>query len=147
MALAPARSGSARTAAREAAPKSAAERGGEGEDSAGAPRPLRASTRIGDLTVRGSLTTSEVRRAVDRIRPQLDACYTRVARAAGRNGYGAMTVEIEIDERGRAHAPRASGGALPGLDACVAQVAGRVVSGRPPDTGTVKASWKVAFSP
>jgi hypothetical protein len=114
---------------------------------AGPARPLQASARIADLTVRGSLTTSEVRRALERIRPQLNACYTRVARAAGRNGYGAMNVEIEIDERGRAHAPRASGGALPGLDACVAQAAGKIVAGRPPDTGTVKASWKVAFSP
>jgi serine/threonine protein kinase len=139
----PVRAGSAVATARATASRTVGEVDRERED----PRPLRASARIDDLTVRGSLTTSEVRRAVERIRPQLNACYTRVARAAGRNGYGAMNVEIEIDERGRAHAPRASGGALPGLDVCVAQAAGRIVSGRPPDTGTVKASWKVAFSP
>jgi hypothetical protein len=102
---------------------------------------------IRELTVRGSLATSEVRRAVERIRAQLAACYTRAAQAAGRNAFGELSVEVEIDERGRAHVPRASGGALPGLDACVAGAAAKIVSGRPPDTGTVKASWKVAFTP
>jgi hypothetical protein len=102
---------------------------------------------IRELTVRGSLATSEVRRAVDRIRAQLTACYARAAKAANRNGFGELSVEVEIDERGRAHGPRATGGTLPGLDACVAGAAGKIVSSRPPDTGTVKALWKVAFTP
>ena len=96
--------------------------------------------------MRGSLATSEVRRAVERLEPQLAACYTRAAKLAGHARVGVLSVEVEIDERGRAHAPHATGGALPGLDGCVARAVGKLAA-RPPDTGTVKALWKVAFGP
>jgi serine/threonine-protein kinase len=107
--------------------------------------PLQASAHIKDVTVRGSLATSVVQRAIDRIRPQLDACYERSAKSAGRNEYGALSVEVELDERGRAHSASAVGGALPGLDRCVADVASRLIARQAPDTGTVKATWQVAF--
>jgi serine/threonine-protein kinase len=107
--------------------------------------PLQASARIHDVAVRGSLATSVVERALRRVRPQLSACYARAAQAAGRNGFGQVTIDVEFDERGRARRARADGGALPGLDACVSEVAGRVATRQAPDTGTVKATWTVAF--
>jgi hypothetical protein len=39
-----------------------------------------------------------------------------------------------------------AGGPL-SLDHCVADVASGIVSTRAPDTGTVKAAWKVVFEP
>jgi serine/threonine protein kinase len=107
---------------------------------------LAATPQVRELSVRGSLATSEVRRAVDRIKPQLAACYAQAARAAGRNGFGELSFEVEIDERGRAHAPQVRGGGLPGLERCVERATSKLAA-RPPDTGTVKAAWKVAFEP
>jgi serine/threonine-protein kinase len=126
----------------------AAERGASdsASDAPTARAPLAATPQIRELEVHGSLATSEVRRSIARTSPQLAACYARAARAAGRNGFGELQVAVEIDERGRARAPSARGAALPGLDRCVADVASRM-AGHPPDTGTVKATWKVAFTP
>jgi hypothetical protein len=88
-----------------------------------------------------------VRRAVERQLPQFTACYGRAAQGAGKNQFGALTVDLEIDERGRARNPRARGGKLPALNECVAEAASKVISERAPDTGTVHASFKVIFSP
>jgi serine/threonine protein kinase len=109
--------------------------------------PLRATVTIQGITVRGSLPTSLVRRAVERLRSQLAACYARSAQLAGRNAFGELSVEVQIDERGRARKPSSHGGGLPQLDACVADAASKLVSEKAPDTGTVNASWKVAFTP
>jgi hypothetical protein len=112
-----------------------------------APLPLAAKAEIEGIVVRGSLPTSLVKRALDRIRPQLNACYARAAQAAGRNGFGELDVETQIDERGRARNAHAHGAKLPQLDACVAEATSKLVSEKAPDTGTVSASWKVAFRP
>lgn len=109
--------------------------------------PLQARAQIGAVTVRGSLPTSLVRRAVERIRSQFETCYTRAAQGAGHNGFGELIVDVQIDERGRARDPHVRGGTLPRLDACVAEAASKLISEKAPDTGTVTASWKVAFSP
>jgi hypothetical protein len=109
------------------------------------PEPLKAIARIQDVTVRGSLATSIVQRAMERARPRLSACYAQAAKAAGRNAFGSMNVEVEFDERGRAHWSRADGGALPGLDRCVNGVAANLIAAQAPDTGTVKAIWRVSF--
>jgi hypothetical protein len=108
---------------------------------------LAARVSIQAVEVRGSLPTSQVRRSVERIRPLFAACYVKAAQAAGHNGFGESIVELQIDERGRVRAPRVRGGSLPRLDACVAEVAGKLVSEKAPDTGTVNASFKVAFTP
>jgi hypothetical protein len=110
-------------------------------------RPLRASTRIEDVVVRGSLATSVVQRAIARVRPQIADCYRRSAEAAGRNDYGVVRIEVELDERGRARRARAEGGALPGLDACISQAVAKLATRISPDTGTVRALWSVAFEP
>jgi serine/threonine protein kinase len=109
-------------------------------------QPLEARSAIGEVTIRGSMPTSSVRRAVERINPQLAACYARAAQAAGKNQFGSVTVELEIDERGRARSPAARGAKLSGLNECVAEAASKVISDRAPDTGTIHASFKVIFS-
>jgi hypothetical protein len=109
------------------------------------PEPLAAVPRIDDVSVRGSLATSVVQRAMDRARPLLSACYAQAAKAAGRNGFGSMQITVEFDERGRARRAHADGGVLPGLDRCVAQVAANLVAAQAPDTGTVRATWRVSF--
>jgi hypothetical protein len=108
--------------------------------------PLEAKSAIGEVTIRGSMPTSSVRRAVERINPQLAACYARAAQAAGKNQFGSVTVELEIDERGRARSPVARGAKLSGLNECVAEASSKVISDRAPDTGTIHASFKVIFS-
>lgn len=109
--------------------------------------PLRARVSGSDFVVHGSLATSVVRRAAERLNSQLAACYAQAATTAGHNAFGAVAVEIEIDEHGRARGAQVHGAELPGLGSCVAQVAARIAADRAPDTGTVKASWKVSFSP
>jgi hypothetical protein len=109
--------------------------------------PLRARAQSTDVDVHGSLANSVVRRAIDRLTAQLSACYGKAASAAGHNAFGTLEVQIEIDEHGRARGAQVHGAALPGLGTCVAQAASRLAADRPPDTGTVKASWKVAFTP
>jgi serine/threonine-protein kinase len=109
--------------------------------------PLQAKVQIQGLEIHGSLPTSLVRRALERIRGQFSACYVRAAQAAGRNGFGEIAVSVQIDERGRARSPVARGAALPQLDACIGDATSKLVSEKAPDTGTVSASWKVTFTP
>jgi serine/threonine-protein kinase len=109
--------------------------------------PLQAKVQIQGLEIHGSLPTSLVRRALERIRGQFSACYARAAQAAGRNGFGEIAVSVQIDERGRARSPVARGAALPQLDACIGDATSKLVSEKAPDTGTVSASWKVTFTP
>jgi hypothetical protein len=109
------------------------------------PAPLTATTEIRALSVHGSLATSDVRRAIERVRAQFSQCYESLARAAGRNAFGELSVDVEIDESGRAGKSNAAGSALPGLNACVAQATGKLISNKRPDTGTVKATFKLAF--
>lgn len=109
--------------------------------------PLTAKVRIETVDVRGSLPTSQVRHAVDRLRSQFKVCYEQAAQAAGHNGFGELIVDIEIDERGRARSPRVRGARLPRLEACVIEAAHHLITRRAPDTGTVSATWKIAFSP
>jgi hypothetical protein len=109
--------------------------------------PLSANVQIDAFSIRGSLPTSQVRRAVERIRPSFASCYKQAAQAAGHHGFGELIVDVRIDERGRASAPRVHGGKLPRLDACVADAVSKVICEKAPDTGTVLASWKITYTP
>jgi hypothetical protein len=128
-----------------AAPKSAAP--AKAAVSKAPPPPLAARATVSELVVHGSLATSVVRRAVDRLLSQLEACYERAALAAGRNGFGSSHVALEIDEHGRARSAVSRGAALPGLDACVMQRANGLSADRAPDTGRVQAAFKLVFTP
>jgi len=73
--------------------------------------PLFAGAAIQAVVVKGSLTTSVVARAVERLRPEFSGCYARAAHAAGRNGFGAVSVEVQIDEQGALSMRLREGGA------------------------------------
>ena len=108
--------------------------------------PLAAAVNVESLNVRGSLAASNVRRALDRLRPSLASCYGQAAQQAGRNHFGRVQLAVTIDESGRVRSPRVQGGGLPGLDSCLTGVAGKLVTGAP-DTGTVAASLVLRFTP
>jgi hypothetical protein len=107
---------------------------------------LKAAANIEDLTVRGSLSASNVRRSVERLRPAYAACYEQAAQQAGHNRFGRVQLSLTIDEAGRARTPRVQGAELPGLGACLNTVTSKLVSAAP-DTGTVRASIVVNFVP
>jgi serine/threonine protein kinase len=109
--------------------------------------PLAADAQIQGVEQRGSLPNAVVRRAIERLRGQFEACYARAAQVAGHNGFGESIVELTIDERGRARNPHAHGGPLPRLDACVADVTSKLICEKQPDTGTVSATFRVTFRP
>ena len=109
--------------------------------------PLTAKVQIGGVEVHGSLPTSHVKRAVERLHSQFKSCYERSAQVAGHNGFGELIVDVQIDERGRARSPHVRGAGLPRLDSCVADAVSKLISERVPDTGTVVATWKIAFTP
>lgn len=108
--------------------------------------PLRAAANIEDLSVKGSLSASNVRRGAERLRPQLAECYEHAARQARRNAFGRVEVSLTIDEAGRARSPRVQGAELPGLGSCLSAVTTKLVSAAP-DTGVVRATIIVNFVP
>jgi hypothetical protein len=118
------------------------------EEAAAAPNPptTARAMQIGEVRVRGSLSPSVVRRAIDRIRPLLRRCMQQHASHHGdaHAARASVVVSTTIDEIGRASAPSAVGSASPALNECLVTAAGRLVADRP-DTGTVKVSWKVEY--
>lgn len=98
---------------------------------------------IGEVRVRGSLSPSVVRRAIDRIRPLLRRCVQQHVSRHG-DARAGVIVSTTIDEIGRASAVAALGSASPALNECLTAAAGRLVADKP-DTGTVKVSWKVVY--
>jgi hypothetical protein len=92
--------------------------------------------------VRGSLSDSTVRRAIDRIRPQLTGCFAHNVPASAADSVA--RVELTIDETGRARDARVHGGASSSRDLCLVQASRKLVSSAP-DTGTVKVEWNVRY--
>jgi serine/threonine-protein kinase len=107
-------------------------------------RKAQASAEVRDLKVRGAVSTSVVRRAIERVQSRVAACYGASAGVA--SGPAEVEIEVAFDERGRVRDPRTSGASSPALLACVAQVAAGIILSPVPDTGLAKASWRVAFS-
>lgn len=99
------------------------------------------------LDVDGSLTANQVRRVTERIAPALAACYGPAATRAATSPATSVDVRLVLDEDGRARDVSATGGALPGLAACVAGVVKGARSTVPPDVGTVRVRFTVAFRP
>lgn len=108
--------------------------------------PLMAAANLDQLQVKGPLGMSSVRRGVERLRPALASCYASMAQRAGHNHFGHVDVTLVIDETGRVRSPRVAGGLLPGLDACLAGVASKLVTSAP-DTGTATATLMLNFTP
>lgn len=116
-------------------------RDGSNNDSAAASaRRTPRGVRVEAIHVRGSLSPSVVRRALDRIRPLLYRCVQQHA------GTDAATVQVSttIDEIGRARDATAHGSVSPALNECLAAAAGRLIADSP-DTGTVRVSWTVEY--
>jgi serine/threonine protein kinase len=99
---------------------------------------------VRDLAVSGSVTTSVVRRAVERIHTRVAAC--DVPNAGVSWEPTELEIDVVFDERGRARDPRTRGASSAALRACVADATANIVLAQPPDTGLAKASWRVAFS-
>jgi hypothetical protein len=103
---------------------------------------------VSQLAVRGSLPSSVVTQGVERVVPQLNGCF-RSALAAGSKPAPPLTLQVafELDEQGRARSPHVRGAGSPALLACISGVASRIASRRPPDTGTIAASFQLVFGP
>ena len=102
---------------------------------------------LAELSVRGSLTASQVRRGLDRHTAAIAACYRPAATRAGRSVAARVTVGFTIDEDGGVRDLRTSGGGLPGLDACVRGALGSMRAVAAPDVGTVAVSFVVTYQP
>ena len=106
-----------------------------------------ASLAIESFSVRGALTAAQIRRALDRVTPQIRACYGPAATAAGASPSVAIATRFEIDESQRAHAIELADPGLAGLKACVARALGNVRAEQAPDVGTVDVSLVLRFTP
>jgi serine/threonine protein kinase len=103
--------------------------------------PSNRSVAIEDVRVRGSLSPSVVRRALDRIRPLLHRC---VQQHAASSTSHSVQLSTTIDEIGRTRDSAAHGNGPATLNDCMVAATGKIVADTP-DTGTVKVSWKVAY--
>jgi serine/threonine protein kinase len=98
---------------------------------------------IGEIRVRGSLSPSVLRRAIERVRPLLKRC----VQDQGQNDdrlRNQVELSATIDEIGRARAPSAWGTAPPSLNECFVAATSKLVA-ESPDTGTVKVTWIVEY--
>ncbi|MEZ4403835.1 MAG: protein kinase [Kofleriaceae bacterium] len=113
------------------------------------PRPVvvPATAEIAGLNVRGSLSSGQVRRTIDRAVGGFAACYLPAATRAGRSPAATVAVGFTIEEDGGVRNVKTSGGGLPGLAACVATQLAGARSSVPPDIGTVAVTFSVAFQP
>jgi len=106
----------------------------------------RARLSMADLSVRGSLTTAVVRRAVERVMPVVSACYGPAVTRAGRSPAVDVRTRFEIDESQRAQTIRTAS-VLPGLAECVDRALGGVRTEAPPDVGTEDVTFVFQFAP
>jgi serine/threonine-protein kinase len=102
---------------------------------------------IAALTVHGSLSNAEIRRAVERVIPELQACYRTVARAARRNATATVHASLVIDDTRRPTEIRASQASWPELANCAGSALRSVRTNIAPDVGTVEVSLDVSFTP
>jgi hypothetical protein len=107
----------------------------------------RAEVSIGGVAVDGPLVRSSVERAAQRAIPSFADCYTRAARAAGRDADVTLSLRLVIDETGRARDVSAGSAPLPGLAACVADAAILIRTRDAPDVGVARVQLTVAFRP
>jgi hypothetical protein len=106
-----------------------------------------ASLAVESLSVRGALTTAQIRRALDRVTPQVRACYGPAATAAGSSPPISITTRFEIDESQRAHAIELADPGLAGLKTCVQRALANVRAEQAPDVGTVDVAFVLKFTP
>jgi serine/threonine-protein kinase len=106
-----------------------------------------ASLTVERLSVRGALTAAQIRRALDRVTPQVRACYGPAATAAGNSPPISISTRFEIDESQRAHAIELADPGLAGLKTCVQRALASVRAEQAPDVGTVDVAFVLRFTP
>jgi hypothetical protein len=104
-----------------------------------APQPMAAGRVMVDgLVVRGALAPTTVKRALERLEPDLTQCYQKQP-ARDRILSGPVHVDVLVDETGRVRNPSVQSSGPSGLNECVSQISRKLVSGVP--TGTANISW------
>ena len=113
------------------------------------PRPLsmRARAELRSLEVRGSLSTAVIRRALERIEPQLRGCFAAQAAASRRSIATTVHLTFIVDDTRKASAVQAASSTWPALASCVGEVVHELRTNTAPDVGSVPVSVDIAFTP
>ena len=113
------------------------------------PRPLATSARvaIADLSARGPLTRTAVRRAIDRVVPALVACYRPAATRAQRSPTIELRVRFVIDESQNARDISIASDPLPGLAGCATHALLGLHTEVAPDVGVEDVTFALQFVP
>ena len=106
--------------------------------------PTRPRLAIARLAIGGSLPRSMVQRSLERVTPQLAACYARLGAATA----ATVRVHVVIDEH-RVGRPAAVSevAALPTLAGCVRTALAQVRTEEAPDVGVVDLRFDAVFTP
>jgi eukaryotic-like serine/threonine-protein kinase len=129
-----------------APPRAAAPSGPAGPVAVG-PGSLDAVPAFESLDVRGSLSTSVVKRSMERQLASLRACYQTAARAGNATPAVDLKISLEIDENGAATHVTTSGTGFGSLASCAAGVVGGIHTQQAPDTGTAQVLVLIRFRP
>ena len=113
------------------------------------PRPLttRARTELRSLEVRGSLSNAVIRRALERLEPQMRRCFATQAAASRRSTVTTVRVTFVVDDTRQASSVQAGSSTWPGLATCVGDVVRELRTNTAPDVGSVPVSVDVQFTP
>jgi hypothetical protein len=106
-----------------------------------------ATPEVASLDVVGSLSSSIVRRSLDRTLPALRACYGAAARASRVTPAVDLQLSYELDETGAATRVATGGTQLGSLARCAAGLASQLRTREAPDIGTVKVVVVIHFRP
>jgi hypothetical protein len=100
-----------------------------------------------NIDVRGPLPKSIIRRSLGRLEGEFTQCASICARSADACVTGLWHAETVLDEAGRSRDPRVSGPPSGSqLSECITKATSRLAI-LAPDTGTVRVSWDVKFTP
>jgi hypothetical protein len=100
--------------------------------------------RVKALEVRGSLTSSAVRRAMERVRPHWTECYEHAASVTGQIQFAPVHVALVIDEAGRARDSHITTSGPAAFTECLSHAMSKLTA-EVPDTGTVGVLFDLHF--
>jgi serine/threonine protein kinase len=100
--------------------------------------------RVQALEVRGALTTSAVRRAMEHVRHQWTECYVHVASVTGQIQFAPIHVALVIDEAGRSRDLHITSAEPAAFTECLSRAV-RKLTVEVPDTGTVGVVFDLHF--
>lgn len=104
------------------------------------------AAKIEQLTLRGPVVATRVRRALERIRSQLTLCYEAYAPTDAGQRPSPVRVELVLNELGRVRTTDVQGASSLALGECVASASKKLQLGTP-DTGRVSVSWTTTYGP